>query len=66
MTHLTIRSINARAVVVPLARPVRTASGSIHVSPLILLDVLTDEGITGSAYLFAYTPAMLKPLMALV
>ena len=66
MANMTIRSINARAVVVPLARPVRTASGSIHVSPLILLDVLTDEGITGSAYLFAYTPAMLKPLMALV
>ena len=66
MTHLTIRSIHARPVIVPLARPVRTASGSIEVSPLILLDVITDEGITGSAYLFAYTPAMLKPLMALV
>lgn len=66
MTPLTIRSIRARPVVVPLARPVRTASGSITVSPLILLDVLTDEGITGCAYLFAYTPMMLKPLMALV
>ena len=66
MTHLTIRSIHARPVIVPLARSVRTASGSIDVSPLILLDVLTDEGITGSAYLFAYTPMMLKPLMALV
>ena len=66
MANLTIRSINARAVVVPLVRPVRTASGAIHVSPLILIDVLTDEGITGSAYLFAYTPTMLKPLMALV
>ena len=66
MTRLAIRSIHARSVIVPLARPVRTASGSIDVSPLILLDVLTDEGITGSAYLFAYTPAMLKPLMALV
>lgn len=66
MTHLTIRSIQARAVIVPLARPVRTASGAVDVSPLILLDVITDEGITGSAYLFAYTPAMLKPLMALV
>ena len=66
MTHLTIRSIHARPVVVPLARSVRTASGSIDVSPLILIDVLTDEGITGSAYLFAYTPMMLKPLMALV
>ena len=66
MPHLTIRSIHARPVVVPLARSVRTASGAIGVSPLILLDVLTDEGITGSAYLFAYTPMMLKPLMALV
>ena len=58
MTHLTIRSIHARPVIVPLARSVRTASGSIDVSPLILLDVLTDECITGSAYLFAYTPMM--------
>lgn len=66
MTQLTIRNIHARPVVVPLARSVRTASGTIDVSPLILLDVLTDEGITGSAYLFAYTPMMLKPLMALV
>ena len=66
MTYLTIRSIQARPVIVPLARSVRTASGSIDVSPLILLDVVTDEGITGSAYLFAYTPMMLKPLMALV
>ena len=44
MTHLTIRSIQVRPVVVPLARSVRTASGSIDVSPLILLDVLTNEG----------------------
>ena len=66
MTHLTIRSIRARPVTVPLARRVRTASGTIDVSPLILIDVLTDEGVTGSAYLFAYTPMMLKPLMALI
>jgi mandelate racemase len=66
MTSLTIREIRARAVIAPLARPLRTASGSIEVTPLILLDVETAEGITGSAYLFAYTPAMLKPLLALI
>ena len=66
MPSLTIQDIRARAVIAPLARPLRTASGSIEVSPLILLDVLTAEGITGNAYLFAYTPAMLKPLLALI
>ncbi|MDP3520250.1 MAG: enolase C-terminal domain-like protein [Hydrogenophaga sp.] len=66
MSPLTLRDIRARAVIAPLARPIRTASGAIEASPLLLLDVLTDEGITGRAYLFAYTPLMLKPLMALV
>lgn len=66
MQSLTIQAIRARAVTAPLARPLRTASGSIDVSPLILIDVLTLEGVTGSAYLFAYTPAMLKPLLALI
>lgn len=66
MPSLTIQDIRARAVIAPLARPIRTASGSIEVSPLILLDVLTVEGVTGSAYLFAYTPVMLKPLLALI
>ena len=66
MSPLTLRDIRARAVIAPLARPIRTASGAIEASPLVLLDVLTEEGITGRAYLFAYTPLMLKPLMALV
>lgn len=66
MSPLTLRDIRARAVVAPLARPIRTASGAIEASPLLLIDVLTEEGVTGSAYLFAYTPTMLKPLMALV
>ena len=63
---LSIRDIRARAVIAPLVRPVRTASGSLEVSPLLLLDVITDQGITGSAYLFGYTPVTIKPLMALL
>ncbi len=61
-----IRDIRARAVVAPIARPVRTASGSIEAAPLLLLDVYTSDGMTGRAYLFGYTPATLKPLLALV
>lgn len=66
MNSLIISDIHARAVVAPLARPVRTASGSVDVSPLILLDVHTEQGITGHAYLFGYTPVTLKPLMSLL
>ena len=63
---LTIRSLTARAVVAPLARPLRTASGEIPAAPLLLIDIATEQGITGRAYLFAYTKVMLRALKALV
>lgn len=66
MAPLIIADLRARIVTAPLVRPIRTASGSIETSPLLLLDILTDRGVTGSAYLFAYTPAMLRPLAAVV
>lgn len=66
MDSLIIRDIRARAVVAPLTRPVRTASGSLEVSPLVLIDVLTEQGVTGSAYLFGYTTATLRPVLSLI
>ena len=42
MDHLVITDVRARAVVAPLRRPIRTASGSIEASPLVLLDVATN------------------------
>ena len=66
MNELIIRDIVARAVVVPIARPVHTASGSIEAAPLVLIDVVTEQGITGSAYLFGYSNHTLKPLLALL
>lgn len=66
MKELIIRDIRARAVIAPIARPVRTASGAIEAAPLLLIDVETDNGITGCAYAFGYTKHTLKPLMALV
>lgn len=62
---LTIKSLAARAVVAPLARPLRTASGEIPAAPLLLIDIATEEGITGRAYLFAYTRVTLRALKAL-
>jgi mandelate racemase len=61
-----IRSIKARAVVTPMSRPVKNAFGVIDVAPLLLIDVATDQGITGRSYLFAYSKLTLKPFVHLV
>jgi mandelate racemase len=63
---LTIAGVTARAVVAPLTRPVRTAVGTIPAAPLVLIDVTTREGVTGKAYIFAYTPPALASLHRLV
>ena len=61
---LTIRSLKARPVVAPLARPLRTASGTIPASPLLLIDVDSAEGPSGRAYIFGYTTLTLRALHA--
>jgi len=63
MTSLpTIRSLRPRPVLAPLPRPLRTASGAIPAAPLVLIDVQTDQDVVGRAYIFCYTPVVLKPL----
>src|SRR5262249_21436332 len=61
-----IKSVKARAVVTPMARPVKNAFGVIDVAPLLLIDVATDQGITGRSYLFAYSKVTLKPFVHLI
>ena len=63
---LTVRGLNVRAVRVPLSRPHPTAGGTVSEAPLVLVDLMTDEGITGSAYVFCYTPLALAPVARLV
>src|SRR5262249_22027164 len=50
----------------PMARPVRNAFGVIDVAPLLLIDVATDQSITGRSYLFAYSKITLKAFVHLV
>lgn len=60
------RDVTARAVNAPLARPVKTSVGEIPSAPLVLIDVVTDTGVVGRAYIFGYTPLTLRPLVELV
>jgi mandelate racemase len=61
-----IRTLNVRAVRVPMAHPHRTASGMVSESPLVLTDVLTDDGVVGHSMVFTYTTAALKPTADLI
>lgn len=57
---LTVREVTVRGVVVPMRRPLATRIVVLEEAPLLLIDLHTEEGVTGRAYLFGY----LKPGLA--
>jgi mandelate racemase len=66
MNDVLITGLRTRAVNVPLEYPVKTAVGTVATSPLVLLDLQTNSGVTGCAHLFTYTPLALKPVQSMV
>jgi mandelate racemase len=55
--RLTIRDLRAVGVQVPMARPLGTSAATVRAAPLLLIDLETEEGVTGHAYLFCYVPS---------
>lgn len=64
--RLVIRDLRVRTLSVPMPRPLQTSSGAIRQVPLALIDLHTEEGVTGSTYLFCYTPPALQPVAGLL
>jgi mandelate racemase len=54
---LTIRAIRAVGVDVPMTYALGTSRGTIKTAPLLLIDLETEEGITGRSWLFCYMQA---------
>jgi len=63
---LLVATVQARPVVVPMRRPLRTSTGAVEQAPLLLIDLRTAGGPTGRSYLFGVHPMTLGPLRALV
>jgi len=61
-----IRALRARAVNVPIKRPLATATGAVTHAPLVLIDLETDQGITGVGYIFTPAGYAIKPLAAVI
>jgi mandelate racemase len=64
--RLTLRAIRARAVEVPMKLPLGTSAATIRSAPLLLVDVETEEGVTGHSYLFCYLPAAAPAIAAML
>ena len=60
---LTFRGIRARPVVLKLKRPVVARIATITDWPVILIDLLTEEGIVGRAYLEPYVVKSMRYLV---
>jgi len=63
---MRIRSIRARAVSAPIKRPLQTSVGTVSSAALLLIDLQSDEGITGRSYLFGIGRHNLPPIAKLL
>ncbi len=63
---LTVRAIRAVAVEVPLRFVLGTSAAAVRAAPLLLVDVETEEGITGRTYLFCYVRAAAPAIVSLL
>src|SRR5262249_40865539 len=64
--RLTLKSVRARAVVVPLRRPVVSKVGLFRDWPIILIDLYTHEGIVGHSYLEPYLKQSMRYIVAAI
>ena len=63
---LTVRAIRAVAVEVPLRFVLGTSAAAVRAAPLLLVDVATEEGVTGRTYLFCYVRAAAPAIVSLL
>jgi len=64
--QLTVRALRARGVEVPMKLPLGTSAATIRSAPLLLVDLETEEGVTGHSYLFCYLPAAAAAIAAML
>ncbi len=66
MPSLTVRAVHATPVEVPLNFVLGTSATAIRQAPLLLIDLETEEGVTGRTYVFCYLRAAAPAIMSLL
>src|SRR5215470_9492675 len=63
---LTLRAVRCVGVEVPMTYALGTSRGTITKAPLLLIDLETEEGVTGHAYLWCYFPAAMPAIASIL
>jgi mandelate racemase len=63
---LTVRNIRAVPVRVPMTYVLGTSAQALREAPLLLVDLETEEGVTGHAWQFCYLPAAAPAIATLL
>lgn len=63
---LTVRDIRPVGVEVPMTYALGTSRGAIARAPLLLVDVDTQEGVTGRAYIWCYLPEAMPAIAGIL
>jgi mandelate racemase len=66
MPALTVRAIRATPVEVPLNFVLGTSRGAFRQAPLLLIDLETEQGVTGRSYVFCYLRAAAGAIINLI
>src|SRR6516165_12097569 len=64
MQPVKLRSLSSRGVLVPLNFTLGTSAAIISTVPLLLVDLVTDDGVTGHAYAFCYRSSGARAIAA--
>ena len=64
MQPLKLRSLVSRGVLVRLNFTLGTSAAIVRTVPLLLVDLVTDDGVTGHAYAFCYRPSGARAIAA--
>jgi len=64
--RLTLRSVSVRPVLVPMRRPVVSRVGLFNEWPIILIDLLTEQGIVGRSYLEPYLKHSMRYIVSAI
>lgn len=63
---MKIERVKARSALAPMNRPLVTSGGSVEKVAFVLVDLETDQGITGRSYVFAVSPTLAGSLRSLI
>jgi mandelate racemase len=66
LPSLTIRAVRTAAVEVPMTFPLGTSAATVRRAPLLLVDLETEEGVTGRTYVFCYRASVPRAVDAVL